>query len=201
MKTLLLTLTTMLLFSGCVYRVPSSTEHVTRTSYTYAIPLDQSYGIHRDNHYPVTNIREKKRYIEIEKHKLHHIPDPDFNRYSMKTEHTGVEPTVHPQYRQKDETVNKKSLKPKVHYSETRPQDNKNSLRPKADPEYQKKQKVEQKKKIGPTVHQKQQETRKEDNQKSSGPKVHPQYAQNKKRSDHSTKREETTANKKASKL
>ena len=201
MKTLLLTLTAMLLFSGCVYRVPGSTEHVTRTSYTCAVPADQSYGIHRDNHYPVTNIREKKRYMEMEKHKLHHTPDPDSNRYSMKTEQTGIQPMAHPHYRQNQETINKKNLKPKVHtqHRERHQLDNKNSTRSKVHSTYQKQQKVEQKK-IGPQVYMTHQETRKADNQISSGPKVHPQYAQNRKRSGHSTKREESTANKKGSK-
>lgn len=138
MKTLLLTLAAMLLFSGCVYRVPSSTEYVTRTSYPYTIPADQAYGIHRDKHYPVTNGREKKRYMDKEKQKPHHISEPDSNRFSIKTEHPGTKPMVHPQYRQKQETVNRKNPKPKVHpqHQETRKVDNRDSSGPNVQPQH-----------------------------------------------------------------
>jgi transposase len=191
----------MLLFSGCVYRVPSSTEHVTRTSYTYTIPpVDQAYGIPRDDYSHVKNVREKKRYRDKEKHKPHHISDPDSNRYSMKTEQTRIQPMVHPQYRQKQETVNKKNLKPKVYTQHREKQHLENRIRPKVHPKYQHMQKVEHKKKIEPKVHLKHQETWKADNQMSSGPKVHPHLAENKKRSDHSKKKEETIANTNASK-
>ncbi len=131
MKTLLLTLTTMLLFSGCVYRVPSTTEHVVRTDYN-TMPPNRTYNVHNNKRTAYPDIREKHQHKHHDQHS-DHISHTDPHSYKIdKTKH---QPKVHPQQHQKKQKVERtKNIESKIHPKQR--ETNTKSIKPKMHPRY-----------------------------------------------------------------
>jgi len=103
MKTLLLALMPLLLFSGCVYQVPGTAAYVTRTNYKYVKPDNYSYDINKE--------RITQSYGGKYKKKPRYKVYPQYNNIlEIKTKKI-VQPTLYPQYRKKQEAKQAASRK------------------------------------------------------------------------------------------
>ncbi len=128
MKTVFITLTAMLLLSGCVYRVPGHTHHRVGPTYTYITPVSHTHTV------------EKERIVRPRVDPQHH-----------RVEKSRPQPTVHPQYRKPQQTKNDKKLKEK-HRKKSEKQ---HASKPPKErhPNSRKKEKGAQRTENGPKIH------------------------------------------------
>jgi len=95
MKTLLFVLMPLILFSGCVHKVPAG--HVT--SYRYTIPVYHKVHVVKKEHTYSTEIEKKQRKYKA-KHKQRQILNPNSHSYAM---------------HQRPDIKNRKIIRTKVH--------------------------------------------------------------------------------------
>ncbi len=135
MKTVLLALTTLMLFSGCFHKGPRSIEHVR--AYGYPIPVYQKEHVINNNKY-----KEKHK----KQHKTH--PNPGYAKHqkSKVKKNKSVAKKVHPQYKKSEKHAdNRTERKQKQNLGNAKHQKstvkkNKNAAK-KVHPQYQESEK------------------------------------------------------------